>query len=269
MEISQENLKRKADQNITLKEENVSSEEFDDGYESDLMGGDSDRDELEEMTELEREKILSFRHKRRMELKRQFELKKEIKLKSKKRKLETNSAIQESQQQSKSKPIYQPKMIGMKIEEKSFEKKESKPQIEITIEDVEKVRLKRAFLEKHVSNLNFEEVVTGAYVRVISPYSQTNITKYVIAEIIGVAEEEEPYKLETKMTKKTLILKHAHKEKKFRMSFVSNGDFQESEFILWVHNMEQHAQQIPGKSKLLAKHAEIIKSQAVAVFYSS
>ena len=60
-------------------------EEFDDGYDDDLIGDDEDRAKLEKMTEREREEILFKRAEDREYAKKQFEIRKKLKQKEKSR----------------------------------------------------------------------------------------------------------------------------------------------------------------------------------------
>lgn len=52
-------------------------------------------------------------------------------------------------------------------------------------------------------------------------------------------ESQKSYKIDIKDTKKVLLLKHADKEKKFEISFVSNGRLETKEFVNWQDKMEQ------------------------------
>ena len=52
-------------------------------------------------------------------------------------------------------------------------------------------------------------------------------------------ESAKPYKIDIKETKKVLLLKHADKEKKFEISFVSNGSVAIREFLNWQEKMEE------------------------------
>jgi len=58
-------------------------------------------------------------------------------------------------------------------------------------------------------------------------------------DILDVLESSKPYKIDIKETKKVLLLRHADKEKKFEISFVSNGSVPIREFLIWKEKMEQ------------------------------
>ena len=51
-------------------------DQFDDGFDSDLMGDEEDRAQLEDMTEAQREKILYERTERREAMKKRWEIEK-------------------------------------------------------------------------------------------------------------------------------------------------------------------------------------------------
>ena len=54
----------------------LDGDQFDDGFDSDLMGDEEDRAQLEEMTEAQREKILYERTERREAMKKRWEIEK-------------------------------------------------------------------------------------------------------------------------------------------------------------------------------------------------
>merc|ERR1712179_332537 len=58
-------------------------DEFDDGLDSDLVGDDDDRDNLDNMTEKQREEELFKRAERREELKKRFEISQKLRLQQK------------------------------------------------------------------------------------------------------------------------------------------------------------------------------------------
>ena len=55
---------------------------------------------------------------------------------------------------------------------------------------------------------------------------------------LDVVENPKAYKIDIKETKKVLFLRHADKDKKFEISFVSNGRLENSEFVNWLDKME-------------------------------
>ena len=68
---------------ISSEDNNSDMEEFDDGYDENLIGDDDDRAKLETMTEREREEILFKRAEDREYAKKQFEIRKKLKQKEK------------------------------------------------------------------------------------------------------------------------------------------------------------------------------------------
>lgn len=88
----------------------------------------------------------------------------------------------------------------------------------------------------------------------MSVSSDKNKSNYAVAEIIGilqkyfiyskliwldVLEGSKSYKIDIKETKKVLLLRHADKEKKFEISFVSNGSLDIREFVIWRDKINQ------------------------------
>jgi len=74
-----------------------SGDQFDDGFDSDLMGDEEDRAQLEEMTEAQREKILYERTERREAMKKRWEIEKKIRERAKQ---ERQKAAQDSDSDS-------------------------------------------------------------------------------------------------------------------------------------------------------------------------
>ena len=77
--------KQESEEGEISSEANSDMEEFDDGYDEDLIGDDEDRAKLEKMTEREREEILFKRAEDREYAKKQFEIRKKLKQKEKSR----------------------------------------------------------------------------------------------------------------------------------------------------------------------------------------
>ena len=75
--------KQESEEGEISSEDNSDMEEFDDGYDENLIGDDEDRAKLETMTEREREEILFKRAEDREYAKKQFEIRKKLKQKEK------------------------------------------------------------------------------------------------------------------------------------------------------------------------------------------
>lgn len=118
--------------------------------------------------------------------------------------------------------------------EESYESR--KPKFITCKEDLSKIRLSRHKLEKWCHMPFFKKTVCGCYVR-IGIGNHEGRAVYRIAEIIDTVETAKIYQLGTTRTNKGLKLKHGHSERVYRLEFVSNQDFTDSEFFKWREAM--------------------------------
>ncbi|KAK0092099.1 hypothetical protein PV326_002205 [Microctonus aethiopoides] len=110
--------------------------------------------------------------------------------------------------------------------------KPKKPIYVNTKEDLNKVRLSRYKMERFVHLPFFDRVVQGCFVR-IGIGNNNGKPVYRVAEISGVCETGKIYQLGGTRTNKGLKLRHGAQERVFRLEFVSNQEFTESEFFKW------------------------------------
>lgn len=61
--------------------------------------------------------------------------------------------------------------------------------------------------------------------------------KFQVAQIIDVVETAKVYNLESTQTNKGLKLKHGNDERVYRLEFISNSIFTQSEFDKWIGTM--------------------------------
>lgn len=78
----------------------------------------------------------------------------------------------------------------------------------------------------------FDRLVTNCFVRVTIG-NNNNQPVYRCAEIIGVVETAKIYLLGKHRTNKGLRLRHGSSDRVFRLEFISNQDFTDSEFQKW------------------------------------
>ncbi|KAL8583836.1 hypothetical protein ACOMHN_040305 [Nucella lapillus] len=122
--------------------------------------------------------------------------------------------------------------------------------------DLDKIRLSRNKLERWCHMPYFNKVVEGCFVRV-GIGNHDNRAVYRVAEIIGVVETAKIYQLGSTRTNKGLRLKHGTAERVYRLEFVSNQDFTESEFQKWVHTMAMASQDLPTVPEVDKKVTDI------------
>ncbi|XP_066994657.2 RNA polymerase-associated protein Rtf1 [Anabrus simplex] len=99
-------------------------------------------------------------------------------------------------------------------------------------EELNKIRLSRHKMERFVHLPFFNRVVTGCFVR-IGIGSNNGKPVYRVCEISGVCETGKIYQLGATRTNKGLRLRHGAQERVFRLEFISNQDFTDSEFSKW------------------------------------
>ena len=79
----------------------------------------------------------------------------------------------------------------------------------------------------------FKDIVVGAFVR-IGIGNHDGRPVYRVAEVVGVNDMPKVYNLGGTRTNKGLRLKHGLQERIFRMEYVSNSSFTDTEFRKWI-----------------------------------
>ncbi|KAL0273497.1 UNVERIFIED_CONTAM: hypothetical protein PYX00_006144 [Menopon gallinae] len=125
-------------------------------------------------------------------------------------------------------------------------------------EDLNKIRLSRHKMEKFVHLPFFSRVVTGCFVRIgIGNNNGSGKPVYRVAEISGVCETGKIYQLGSTRTNKGLKLRHGAQERVFRLEFVSNQEFTESEFFKWKETCALQGISLPTFDDLEKKLKDI------------
>lgn len=99
-------------------------------------------------------------------------------------------------------------------------------------DELNKIRLSRHKIERFVALPHFEKVVSNCFVR-ISIGNKNNTPVYRVAEVAGVVETAKIYMFGKCRTNKGLRLRFGTSEKVFRLEFLSNQDFSDTEFEKW------------------------------------
>ncbi|EEB12218.1 RNA polymerase-associated protein RTF1, putative [Pediculus humanus corporis] len=318
-----------------------SQEEFNDGYDDQLMGDEEDRKRLAQMTEVEREKEIYKRIEQREVMKTRFEIEKKLrmakkqemkkkhgkdkkydstyKMDHKERSKERKKTVEENRGKV-DKKAHAMNLLKARREEKKerdendveektgnktklkasdiysddsgsdSEKSEKKPaartrssssssrsstdsdsdrrsvssskqkKIEFVNkrEDLNKIRLSRHKMEKFVHLPFFSRVVTGCFVRIgIGNNNGSGKPVYRVAEVSGVCETGKVYQLGSTRTNVGLRLRHGAQERVFRLEFVSNQEFTESEFMKWKETCALQGISLPTFDDLEKKLKDI------------
>uniref|UniRef100_A0A8C5R3X0 RNA polymerase-associated protein RTF1 homolog n=1 Tax=Leptobrachium leishanense TaxID=445787 RepID=A0A8C5R3X0_9ANUR len=123
-------------------------------------------------------------------------------------------------------------------------------------EELNKVRLSRHKLERWCHMPFFAKTVSGCFVRIgIGNHNSKPV--YRVAEITDVVETGKVYQLGGTRTNKGLQLRHGSDQRVFRLEFVSNQEFTESEFMKWKEAMFSAGMQLPTLDEINKKEISI------------
>jgi len=129
-----------------------------------------------------------------------------------------------------------------------------------TKEQLDEIRLSRHKLEQWVHTPFFPRVASGCFVRMgIGNHEGRAI--YRVAEIIDVTETPKVYTLGKTRTNKGLKVRHGQQERVFRMEYVSNQGFNDSEFGKWKEEMKLVELPLPTMGHIKLKAEEIKSSK--------
>lgn len=146
----------------------------------------------------------------------------------------------------------------------SGEESEAEPTPEIirnitTKQQLTKIRLSRFKLEKWVHLPFFKRIVCGCFIR-IGIGDKMGKKVYRVAEIFDVVETPKVYSLGNSKTNKGLKVRHGLAENMYRLEFVSNQDFTDSEFQKWRYTLETNNLKLPSIKFVDSKAKEIKKT---------
>ncbi|XP_065199204.1 RNA polymerase-associated protein RTF1 homolog [Sycon ciliatum] len=118
------------------------------------------------------------------------------------------------------------------------------------------IRLSRHKLEQWVHMPYFEKTVVGCYVRIgIGTFGGKPV--YRVAEVTDVVETAKVYSMGATKTNKGMRLRHGGSERVFRLEFVSNQDFTETEFQKWCTEMKSAGIRFPTVGDVKAKRKDV------------
>ncbi|KAF0287738.1 RNA polymerase-associated protein RTF1 [Amphibalanus amphitrite] len=124
-------------------------------------------------------------------------------------------------------------------------------------EDLLKIRLSRHKLEKWCHAPFFADTVKGCFVRVGIGNNGAGRPVYRVAEVTAVCETAKVYQLGTTRTNKGLRLKHGGQERVFRLEFVSNQEFTDTEYSKWVEMCAMQDVELPTIDAVEKKVADL------------
>ncbi|CAN7974900.1 unnamed protein product [Ixodes persulcatus] len=136
------------------------------------------------------------------------------------------------------------------------DEEEAKPKAAASKEELSRIRLSRHKLERWVHTPFFAKTVVGCFVR-IGIGSHNGRAVYRVAQITDVVETAKVYALGRSRTNKGLRLKHGKQERVFRLEFVSNQDFTDSEFCKWKEVMNLEGVTFPTAEEVARKAKDV------------
>lgn len=123
-------------------------------------------------------------------------------------------------------------------------------------DELNKLRISRHKIERFIALPMFDQIVLNCFVR-INIGNNNGRPVYRVAEIVGVVETAKIYQFGKCRTNKGFKLRHGSQERVFRLEFVSNQDFTDSEFQKWVNICESTGTALPCVDFIDKKQNEI------------
>jgi RNA polymerase-associated protein RTF1 len=146
----------------------------------------------------------------------------------------------------------------------SFESGEKKKKETIlSLQDIERMKLTRSFLEKYWEIPIFDQSILGCFVRINYVARSTSSSSYFLAQIKRIIEnKEKPYNLGNKQCTKYIILEHDQSEKPLGFNIVSNSPINDVEFRQWKDRMDKFKHSLPTIEtvKKLIENLEKVKN---------
>lgn len=180
--------------------------------------------------------------------------KKEVKLKA------SDIYSDDSESDSKTSPPRAPTQRSRSSSSSSSseaEEEESKqPAYVLTRQELNQIRLSRHKLERFVHLPFFDRLAKGCFVK-IGIGQHNNMPVYRVAEITGVYETAKIYNLGKTRTNKGLRVRHGTQERVFRLEFVSNQEFSDTEYQKWLDACNSANIALPTKDTVDSKVADI------------
>ncbi|XP_062558568.1 RNA polymerase-associated protein Rtf1 [Armigeres subalbatus] len=123
-------------------------------------------------------------------------------------------------------------------------------------EELNKLRISRHKIERFIALPMFDQIVLNSFVR-INIGNNNGRPVYRVAEIVGVVETAKIYQFGKCRTNKGFRLKHGSQERVFRLEFISNQDFTDSEYQKWLSVCEATGTPLPFIDVIERKQQEI------------
>jgi hypothetical protein len=115
-----------------------------------------------------------------------------------------------------------------------------KPISQILMNDIQKIVIKRFFIEKNYDLPMFDSTIKDAFVKINMSANRSSANGYLLGQIKSVVDmPDKPYKFMGKEITKYLCVSHATSNKNFTYFVISNAPLNEQEFQTWYSRMEK------------------------------
>jgi len=128
-----------------------------------------------------------------------------------------------------------------------------------SVEELSLVKLSRFRCEQWCHMPFFEEIVKGMYIRIGLGLSKDGKETYRCAEVLNVLKCAKVYDLGPTRTNQALNIKIGSTKKGFRLNYLSNQPFTESEFGFYKEQMEKNSLSLPNFRDIKNKAKEVEK----------
>lgn len=123
-------------------------------------------------------------------------------------------------------------------------------------DDLNRVKLSRFRIEKWVHAPFFKKIASGCFVRIGIGLNAGN-SIYRVAEVLDVVETAKVYTLGSTKTNKGFKLRHGEDERTYRLEFVSNQPFTDTEYKRWKEAMDRGNITLPTLGQIEIKSKEM------------
>jgi hypothetical protein len=110
----------------------------------------------------------------------------------------------------------------------------------ISIQDIQKILIKRKFIEKNYDLPMFDSSIKDSFVKINIGGNRSSKETYSLGQVKNVFDiPDKPYNFMGKMITKYLSVLHPSSKGNVRLIVISNSDLTKEEFEKWYNNMEK------------------------------
>jgi len=111
---------------------------------------------------------------------------------------------------------------------------------QISLNDIQKIFIKRSFIESNWDLPMFESAVKDAFVKINMSANRNSASGYLLGQITSIVDiPDKPYQFRGRTITKYLSVNHALSNRKFTYFVISNSQLTEQEFMTWYNRMEK------------------------------